>query len=788
MNAQPSTTPTPGGFSLTPSDIYFIIFRHKWKIIVLAMIGLIAGAVTYLLWPDSYISRAQILIKYVTESREVVNAGGSVQNVAPEDQAIATELAILKSMDLAMRIDENSDEIRNNYTTPDNPETELNPYVIKQGFSARKAGRNSNIINLRFEHANREIATAALQQSIATYLEQHFEIHRNRGTFDDFLVQQTDQAKARLMQTEEELIAERRKAGLISVEQARENLAGEISRIYQLTNDTKANLAENQSLYDQLTAQLEEISDLPAISTQDETEMGPDRSNPESELAGAIREFGEKKTQLDILRSRAKSLLTRFTPESTRYKAAMKSIATVEKDLFELKDKYPELFSNSSIDDVTTSDQSPQELAQNARLQQTKITSLQSRLDQLNKQMGELQADANRIDQVELAMKDLQRRKALEESNYRTLLANLEKNRLADAQMNGEVSNITVLQSPTPAQTVKNVKAKTAGMITGGFLFAGLAWAFLIELLFDQSIKRPIEIRKTLGIPLFLTLPDTNSKTFRKHGGSGSAEIKRITGKLKASSKADPTEYKPKSGTLLAAAKAKPELYGTASNNSQNNSTSPWEEAHPLHNYFEALRDKVISYFESRNLNHKPKLIGMTGLGKAPGVTTIASGLASSLSKTEGGNVLLVDMTLGQESAQQFYKGQVVGNIDEALESKENTKVSDKFYVVAEGSNGFKLPSILPSRFNNIIPKLKASDFDYIIFDMPPVSPISSTPRLASFMDITMMVVESEETPKELAKQAAELLAESNVQLGAILNKTKNYVPKQLSQDLVGLS
>ena len=52
------------------------------------------------------------------------------------------------------------------------------------------------------------------------------------------------------------------------------------------------------------------------------------------------------------------------------------------------------------------------------------------------------------------------------------------------------------------------------------------------------------------------------------------------------------------------------------------------------------------------------------------------------------------------------------------------------------------------------MPKLKASDYDYIIFDMPPVNQISITPRLAGFMDMVLLVIESEKTDREVVKRA----------------------------------
>ena len=167
--------------------------------------------------------------------------------------------------------------------------------------------------------------------------------------------------------------------------------------------------------------------------------------------------------------------------------------------------------------------------------------------------------------------------------------------------------------------------------------------------------------------------------------------------------------------------------------------------------------------------------------------TTIAAGLASTLSKTGEGNVLLVDMTLGQESAQQFYQGKGVTNLDQVLETLPKEKKNEgKLVVAAEGSNGFKLPKILPNRFNDIVPKLKASDFDYIIFDMPAVSPISVTPRLASFMDSVLLIIESEKATKDVVERATELLGKTNQNVGAILNKTKSYVPSSLQEEYLG--
>jgi Mrp family chromosome partitioning ATPase len=196
----------------------------------------------------------------------------------------------------------------------------------------------------------------------------------------------------------------------------------------------------------------------------------------------------------------------------------------------------------------------------------------------------------------------------------------------------------------------------------------------------------------------------------------------------------------------------------------------------------------LITFFDLNNLTHKPKLVAVTSCSEGAGVSTVATGLAASLSETGEGNVLLVNMGEKNGAVHQFYKGDLACGLDDALEAKnrENALVQGNLYVVSEATetNGNGMPLPLPRRFKHLMPKLKASDYDYIIFDMPAVSQVSPTPRLARFMDFVVLVVESESTSREVAKQACGLLSESKTNVGVVLNKGRNYLPKWLNQDL----
>ena len=59
--------PIPQPSSLNLHDILYVLFRHKWKIIISSTIGLCAAAAVFLLYPTVYESQAKLLVRYVVD-------------------------------------------------------------------------------------------------------------------------------------------------------------------------------------------------------------------------------------------------------------------------------------------------------------------------------------------------------------------------------------------------------------------------------------------------------------------------------------------------------------------------------------------------------------------------------------------------------------------------------------------------------------------------------------------------------------------------------------------------
>src|SRR4051794_35584963 len=83
-------------------DIVFALFKHKWKIIVGAILGIVAAMTVKSLYTPVYESNAKLLVRYILERTPVdpvdATSGKSVDNV------IGSEVEILTSWDLAVQV------------------------------------------------------------------------------------------------------------------------------------------------------------------------------------------------------------------------------------------------------------------------------------------------------------------------------------------------------------------------------------------------------------------------------------------------------------------------------------------------------------------------------------------------------------------------------------------------------------------------------------------------------------------------------------------------------------
>jgi uncharacterized protein involved in exopolysaccharide biosynthesis/Mrp family chromosome partitioning ATPase len=737
MNAPPPAAPSR---SITVGDIYYLLFRHKWKIVICMLAGLVAAGLVYKTMKPPFRSVAKLFIRFVISEGKAMGPNQSDATAKSPDQRGETimtgEREIITSGDLAYRVAEAVGPEKILAKAGGGKDLGRAVALIRKGLEVTVPSRSS-VIHISLDHPDSDVVQPILREVVERYLKLHVETHRATGMSIDTLVQETDQLKSRLAQTETDLRKARQEAGVVSLEAAKQGAMDSINR-------TKEQMFAAQTELEAQNAILTEINRNNPDKPQLVAPKLEDTKAPRPEL---VEEYKGVLMRIANLKSTEESLLLQFTPENARVKEVKALRDKAEEAKMEMIAAHPELLQTSvQIPQAApTKTAAPASPDSNPIAVISQIVALQARIRMFTSRLDAVRAEAAKIDQLEGTITALIRKKELDEVNYRYYAAALEQARINETLGNGRVSNISIIQSPSaPFPDYTKIYKIVGGLAAGGLLL-GLIMAAALEFLLDNSLRRPNDVEQQLQVPLFLEIPHLRvprrvlfRRLFRRR--------KEPDGRLA-----------PMHDDL-------------------------GEEARVFH---ETLRDRLIAHFESKGLTHKPKLVAVTSVSRGAGVSSVALGLARTLSETGEGNVLLVDLANGQTKSQHFVDGRPLCELSDLLASRDSARVNDNLYVVTEAKANDELSRKLPMQFSKLVPKLKASDFDYIIFDMPRVSQISITPRLASFMDMVMLVVESEKTNRDLAKRAITLLRQSKANVGVVFNKTRTYVPARLQQELL---
>jgi len=856
--------------TMTVADVWYALFRHKWKIIILSTLGVVAAGVLYVINKPPYVSEAKLMVRYVVESRSVEALGpdGQVSRSASAAANIVnSEGEIIQSMDLCRQVAEaiGPEKILASSKAGGGSNLTAAAAILFAGLDVQ-IPKFSNVIRVSMTHPDPEIAALALQRLIEFYFKRHAEIHRGLGTVDAVLAQQTDQVRSRLTQTDQEMQALRTKAGVLSLEDSRKAITEQLGSIRQMILATEAELGEYQLLTTNVPPAATNVTALvPPGNAAGESAVAAVKTNlpanpvpataperaPEyrKDLLARIETLRRQEQDLRDLRTAAgaaatdgknnyndqigrvrQMILTAETelaeysapakvpsqptpvgpasaaipdkpmvvaaassnelatgiptpaPERfTEYKALLGRLESLHRHEIELRNIYKD--ENRTL--IRLREQLAEAEARRKAIERdnptfaayfspeygrstaasgsagpvlgslsggvdpNRIRALEFKLKVLNVQLEKQKQEAVALEQFETEFNQLQRKRELDEKNYRHFSAGLEQKRFDEALGSGKLANISVVQSPSPPRPSVGKQLKISGMALAAGVLGGIGLALLIELMFDHSVRRSTQLETALALPLLSTIPRVKvsgrkAKTLLTNGGS-----------------APPAENG-----------------GTAPN------IPGWSPGHPLRSHIEALRDRTLMHFEGDL--RKPKLIGVTGCRDGAGVTTIACALAAALSESADGRVLLINLDVGSQSLHPFMLGKEACSVVDVVDAgkRETALIGNNLYVASSRGDGNGLAVLNPTSIARMLPQIKMSDYDYVVFDMPKISPTSITSKLAGMVDLVFMVAESEKDSQNHLKRACQLLTENNATFRIVLNKFQRYIPKWLDQDL----
>ncbi len=257
-------------------DILYVLFKHKWKIIIIFVIAMIITSLILLSQPDMFESNAKILVGGRQASPVELVTGIS----GPSE--INAEIELLRSRGFAEAVvDEMGPEtvlyIPEDYVSPidmlfnllkkiglfkmmgksDDP-VKIREYAIEDFMETLyiRVVPRSNIINISYLAITPELAQEILTNTIEIYKDKHIEIHTTAISMK-FLTDETEKLKAGLKKSEEELRQFRNQIDVISLPEQQTFLLASIGEIQSAVQETEANISGTEAAIEEMKEKIE---------------------------------------------------------------------------------------------------------------------------------------------------------------------------------------------------------------------------------------------------------------------------------------------------------------------------------------------------------------------------------------------------------------------------------------------------------------------------------------------------------------------------------------------------
>jgi succinoglycan biosynthesis transport protein ExoP len=479
--------------------------------------------------------------------------------------------------------------------------------------------------------------------------------------------------------------------------------------------------------------------------------LTPEQTDAKRARALAVNEINSLAQRLAILQERRNELLVNRKLNDPMVVSLDRQLSQVQARGLDLMELYPDLAGKVAGNNTRPGQAGAPTLSLDEEV--ALESAYKARLESVIAQAKALDTEVTKISALGFQLQDLERRRSLEEDKYRYFQSSLEKARLDETLDPSKMPNISIVQSPTPPS--KSIDEKAMKLIAGiafSGLAAGLALAFLIEMVIDRRVSRPVEIHTRLQLPLMLSIPYIRSKD----------GIAKLLGDHAAS------DLSSDGGQLMIPPASKTEI-------------NPADRAgeHFISPYVAAIHDRIIFNFQVNNINHKPKLVALTGLSKGAGTSTLAAGLAKAFAENRGQKVLLVDLNADPGISQSHPAESLVKALQMSRGEQFRQAPRSLYFAGASTSRDSKNPyALAPTALQDLMPHLVASDFDYIVFDMPPIGPTSPTLTMAGFMDKVLLVLDGDNTTREHLSWGYTELEKAKADVSCVFNKARSHAPR----------
>jgi uncharacterized protein involved in exopolysaccharide biosynthesis len=441
-------------------DILTIIFKHKYKIIITAIVILLGAALFAFSIPKLYEANSILLVKFGREFFQRPESGAGTGLAVQPETIMRSEISILTSKDLINKVVQTVgiDNIYPNLRAA--PSTNISPeqratLFFEQALRVTNTS-GSSMIQVNFTHPDPYIAANVVNTLVDAFKDKHLEVFSGNGT--EFLENQQKVFQNRLRESETNLASFKQRNRVFSFEEQTRNLIAQQSAL-----DTNLKTAQNQ---------ISELEQKIAFI------KGPNWTADTSP---------ELRTQLAALQQRERESLEKYTENSRTMQNLRQEIQSAKESI---KKNTEEL---RRIELTRT---------------EGELSVVRARAESLRRQLSQVGGEIQTLDSHARDLQDLKREAALQEENYQTYAKKLEESLIMEDMDKRKMVAISVVEKATPSVLPKKQKLDKKQMVAAGFfggIAAGIALAFLLEFM-SPCMTTPMSAERRLGLPIMVAV------------------------------------------------------------------------------------------------------------------------------------------------------------------------------------------------------------------------------------------------------------------------------------------
>jgi uncharacterized protein involved in exopolysaccharide biosynthesis len=341
--------------------------------------------------------------------------------------------------------------------------------------------RKSNVIEVSYQHKDRQIAARAVNLLVEFFLEKHLQVYNDPKS--SFLEQQLDDYRLKLEGSEDGLQEFKQQNRVYALEEQRNLLLKQRIDLDSAYKETQNRSEELRQRLATLNEKARAISEAPPLYTFSERD----------------RILTDSKTRLLDLQIKEQELLT-------KYKARHPLVANVRKEIqiavdF-VKEQEGEVKSAVRTGNLVYQEVEKERIKTEADLKAQEAKSLS-----LKRQIGQMEAEIGKLDLTEKKFIDLKRGFTINEKNYKNYVDKYEDARISDDMNRRKLANIsTIQQAAVPVKPIKPRKALNLilAIVLGAVL--SLSFAFFAEYV-TQGMTTPESVEKRLQVAVLASIP-----------------------------------------------------------------------------------------------------------------------------------------------------------------------------------------------------------------------------------------------------------------------------------------